>query len=369
MKFLSNTLYLFLLTLCSITANSQTDWQWGQEVRNDALDLATDPYGNTYVTWSLEDAFTIDGETFFSNGNNDAALTSFDCDGTHRWTKVIGGVNGDSPQSVGTDSLGGVYAAFLINSARMADYDVALDTDTTITVNRNGYLIIKYDVEGMLEWFRLPEDTVVFNFPDDLVLGVPYEIDVAPNGEIFIYSKLFPGLYGGGVFEATFEAGLSGSGNDVYSLNYDGDGNCMGGVHFDITYEGGLFNKSNFKRDHNSGRFYLAGNRNEDDEVVIGGDPITANNYLVQFDQDGNENWTISFEDSDSPQTGLVGKACAVDRNRKCLYNRSILMMGIAAWRTFTFHNTLIGSSWFSNSSQRLMTGGNVDLMHRMHLQ
>ena len=341
MKFLSKTLYLFLLTLCSVTAFSQTDWQWGQEVRSNAFHITTDAEGNTYVTWSLEDAYTLDDETFFSNGVHDAALTSFDCDGAHRWTKIIGGTSGDSSWGLATDSLNGVYLLCNVNSSRLVNYELNLDSDTSVISNRKGILLIKYNTDGELQWFKMPEDTVVVN-PSDLQLAVALDLFVSPQGDSYVYSKLPMGTYCDESFEATFPGSVN-DGEDIYMLKYNTEGTFIGADHLGLYYDGSLFAKSEIIRDYHTGRYYLAGNRNDDDVFIFGGEEVTANNYLVQFDQDGNVNWTISFDDSDSPQTGFRGKPVVDEMGNVYLTGYSYDGNSIG---DFTFQNS-IGSSGF----------------------
>src|SRR5690606_17416020 len=142
---LFNILLFLLSTTCLF---AQPEWQWGQEVRWNANHIAVDNFGNSYVTWSLQDPYEIDGALLISNGSTDAALTSFDCDGAHRWTKIIGGTGGDGPRGLGTDTLGGVYVAVSANSSRSVNYITHFDSDTTINTGQKGVMLIKYNTEG-----------------------------------------------------------------------------------------------------------------------------------------------------------------------------------------------------------------------------
>ncbi|NEN25845.1 T9SS type A sorting domain-containing protein [Cryomorpha ignava] len=300
--------YILLFIFSATSLIAQPDWQWGQEVRFNAQNIAVDTYGNSYVTWSLQDPYEIDGDLFISNGQSDAALTSFDCNGAHRWTKIIGGSSGDVPLGVDTDTLGGVYVTSNANGGRQANYSINIDSDTTIISDRKAMLLVKYDTEGDFKWLRMPEDTVILNFPDDLQLGVFIDVDVATNGDCFVYSRLFPGTYAGGAFEATYDATLDG-GEDIYALKYNSDGIFSGGIHFDVSYTGSLIQRSNLIRDHYTGKFYMSGYLSSDDDIVIfGGEEVTANNYVVQFDSLGFVNWRISTDDIVGYSSEFVGK-------------------------------------------------------------
>lgn len=345
-----------ILIYSPIILLAQPDWQWGQEVRATAYDIAVDNYGNSYVSWSLQNSYTLEGEVFVSNGPRDAALTSFDCDGNHRWTKIVGGSGGDNTGQVGTDTLGGVYFSCNVNGTRLANYSVSMGGDTTVISDQQGMLLIKYDTDGELQWFRMPEDSVVFNFPDDIQIGGPLDLHVAPNGDCHVYSKLFPGTYGDGAFEATFEASLQGPAEDLYNLTYDSEGNCTGGVHFDIWYDGGLLAKSEIMRDHYTGRFYLSGYLNTDNDVFIfGGEQVTAANYVVQFDSEGGVNWVVSMDDIGIYESQFIGKPSVDEFENVYVTGNSYSDNSFGG---FTFQNSL-GNSGFPIIA-KIDSNGNV---------
>ena len=279
-------------------------------MRWDAKDIAVDNFGNSYVTWSLQDPYEIDGALFISNGSTDAALTSFDCDGAHRWTKIIGGSGSDVVWGMGTDTLGGVYITINANSVRLPNYSTHFDTDTIINTGQKGLLLVKYNTDGDFQWLRMPEDSVIFNPPVDLLIGVGFNLDVAPHGDCYIYSRLYPGTYGDGAFEATFEVSSQPGREDVYALKYDSNGNCTGGLHFDLWYSSSnVLNYGSLTRDHHAGRFYMSGYLPSDNDIAIfGGEEVNANNYVVQFDSDGFVNWRISTEDIGIYSSEFVGK-------------------------------------------------------------
>lgn len=269
--------------------------------------IAVDNYGNSYTLWTLEGVYNIDGEDFISHGSYDFALTSFDCNGVHRWTKIIGGTSSDQAFDLGTDTLGGVYVISSVNGARLVNYSIHIDTDTTIVSQMKSMFLVKYDTEGEFQWFRMPEDTVVID-PSNLQLGGGFAMDVAPNGDCYVYSKLPIGTYSYGAFEATFP-GTVNDGENIYALKYDSNGNCNGGVHFDISYSGSLIFNSDIIRDHHTGWFYMSGRLTAGDDIFIfGGEQVTAENYVVQFDSSGFVNWTISANDIGIANTRFFGK-------------------------------------------------------------
>lgn len=305
--------FILLFLFASTSLVAQPEWQWGQEVFFNAKHIAVDKFGNSYVSWTLQDPYEIDGELFISNGPADAALTSFDCNGNHRWTKIIGGSGIDEIWGLGTDTLDGVYLAMHVNTTRLPNYNLNFDSDTTVNSQNKGYLLLKYDIEGEYQWHRLPEDSVVLN-PPNILIGIAFDMDVAPNGDCFVYSRLFPGTYGGGNFEAIYPSSQQSGREDIYALKYDGDGNFTGGLHFDMWYSGNsVLIRPGFARDHYTGKFYLSGYLSGSNaSIIFGGEEVTANNYVVQFDSNGFVNWRISADDTGIGHTYFVGKP-AVD--------------------------------------------------------
>ncbi len=327
--------YIFVFMLSAPSLLAQPDWQWGQEVRFNAQSIAVDNEGNSYVTWSLQDTYEIDDELFISNGQSDVALTSFDCDGAHRWTKTIGGQSVDVSTAIRTDTLGGVYLVGRINA--MGNFDVNVSNDTIISGYTNkAFFLTKYNTEGDFQWFRMPEDTVVIDI-NNLQFAVALDMDVAPNGDCYLYSKLPQSTYGNGAFEAPYE-GTANSGADIYALKYDSDGNCTGGVHLDIWHSGGLLQSSDFMRDPYTGKFYLSGyNSNDDDTLIFGGEQVTAENYVVQFDPSGFVNWSVSTTDVGIGPTGFVGKP-------------KVDPLGNVYLTGFSYNNNTLGDFTFLNT-------------------
>ncbi len=112
-----------------LSAQSTQDWQWikrggaNSSITNSAsiyqeevYDMATDSQQNVYVL-SPVGAFgiNIDGHPKDYYGdyttNVDHALTSFSCDGTYRWSKIIGGAGQENPLSLEIDSDDNVYVS------------------------------------------------------------------------------------------------------------------------------------------------------------------------------------------------------------------------------------------------------------------
>jgi hypothetical protein len=93
-------LFLYLVLLyTSATAYCQ-DLTWavsggsassGSGQDESCIDMATDPNGNVYIISQVKDMMlNANGVPLTAYGETDVMLSSFRCDGTHRWSKVFG---------------------------------------------------------------------------------------------------------------------------------------------------------------------------------------------------------------------------------------------------------------------------------------
>ncbi|WP_442787259.1 hypothetical protein [Flavobacterium suncheonense] len=100
-------LHTILLLLLAFSSHSQT-WQWGKRGgstdnlsvtssrKEEIIDMVTDSQKNIYILAPVgQTLLNIDGNPKTNYGDSssktDYALSSFSCDGTYRWSKIIGG--------------------------------------------------------------------------------------------------------------------------------------------------------------------------------------------------------------------------------------------------------------------------------------
>ena len=101
-------LHTILLLLLALSSHSQT-WQWGKRGGStdnlsntggnrieEVIDIVTDSQKNIYVLAPVgQTLLNIDGNPKTNYGDSssktDFTLSSFSCDGTYRWSKIIGG--------------------------------------------------------------------------------------------------------------------------------------------------------------------------------------------------------------------------------------------------------------------------------------
>jgi hypothetical protein len=135
-----------------------------------------------YVTGSFMGKVDFDpGITgdFFESVNNsyDIFLTKLKTDGSYLWTKVIGGENWDSTESITLDSFGDVYIAGGFNS--VVDFNPTDGIDEKISNGMTDIFISKFSFSGAYLWtktlgstnYDTIEDLIVDSNDDVLVIG------------------------------------------------------------------------------------------------------------------------------------------------------------------------------------------------------
>jgi hypothetical protein len=290
-------LTIIVLSVCN-SAFAQ-HWEWGKRAQNKVVQIAVDNNDNTYVLWAIADQANIDGHAIPCNGYSDIAVTSFKCDGSYRWTKVVGSSSPDAGFGLGTDTLGGLYILGYLGSSGVAD--VYVDADTVIAPTSRRMVLFKYDTSGNYQWLRMPEPTTT----SGVTANAGFNITVTPGGDVHIMSVLTPDSYAGGAFAATYPGD-----NNIYALKYDKNGNFIGGLHFDVTRpaNAGIAPYSfNLIYDPASTHYYWAGMRYDPNTISFGNTAITGGNFLTCFNSNGSVAW-VQKSNNDAIPTALVGK-------------------------------------------------------------
>ena len=315
---------LLLLWNNSMTAQ-QKDWQWikqgGASIEGDeteeTYDIATDNDRNVYAVSAMGIYnLQIDGNTKTFYGSpagtlGDYALASFACDGTYRWSKIIGGNHSETPPVIETDDNGFLYMAGKFNScdkdepyhypARIEN-DVILDqTSTSCSL----MFLTKYDKDGTMLWFKQPmaptTSSIAASHSDSGGLVA------TANGDLHWLVRIPQGTYANGAY-------TNNQPDDTWHiLKYDSNGNFLGGAYLDIRLPGIPRKYLKMYRNPYNGNYYFTGRRSangsQPSTATIGGQQITGSFYLASFDAQGNFKWlrqnTTSFQGLGSTIYGL----------------------------------------------------------------
>ncbi|MEM6262040.1 MAG: PKD domain-containing protein [Bacteroidota bacterium] len=283
-------------------------WQWGIHggsistlsfnPREEVVDMSTDPHGNVYFTSDLQSfprfigGVRADSFTSINSYGSGSVLVSYDCQGNFRWSKSVAVAAGSIARgrAVATDDQGGVYWAVAL-AMITPDNQASIDVDTTVFEAHKRHALIKYDTSGTYQWIRLPETDTISSPPSGRIrISTLTNLSVSPDGEVYWYCQLTPGLL-------SDNSGIAISSAGTYVLRYDPLGNLLRATELAIDNFGanGLWETEiprYFARDHVSGRFYVCDQYlRSQPSPSLGSQQIVGSNYVGAFDSTGQFLW------------------------------------------------------------------------------
>lgn len=234
MKYL---LTLFVFTFVTVSAYAQT-WQWAKRMGGDSVqagllpsnlvyDLAVDAHLNTYALSAVASKLLdVDGHPLTGYGKDDILLSSFDCAGKYRWSKVIGSSSdSDVLVALKLDNSGGVYVSGSMNLTASSGVTGAhIDADTFIGNTNKMMFLAKFDTSGNYQWFRMPQPDTISHYN---ALNKSLLVDMDFDGQnMCMMAWVTKGLYGG-----TIDVPTTGA----YILKYDQTGVLRAAIPLPIT--------------------------------------------------------------------------------------------------------------------------------------
>jgi hypothetical protein len=317
-------LFLFItLTILHLEAQS---WQWGNAGGasdnvnppgpEKVTSMCTSADGSTYMTAqigriNLKVAGNLK-ETYSTVGLNDWVIAGFACNGDYKWSKVIGGYSGTQLAYVSVDGDGNVYAAITIrrnpsnvSPAPHFDSDLVLGASANnVNTYKETIYLIKYDSNGNYLWSRTPQAANIDRATavQSGVLGA----QVDAQGNSYLLCLLAPSTYSNGQYVVSTKG--------FHIVKYDKDGNFISAFPLDMNADTGPFNLKMI-RDHNNGRFYLAGEytAGAPNGLRFGGQLVVNGKYLAAFDSTGNLLWERENAITTNWGDGGISYGVAVD--------------------------------------------------------
>ncbi len=295
--------YLLIIVFVVSTCNGQS-FIWGKrggsaetlgigvfERPEEVYSIATDSEKNTYMLSAVGKAsLNFDGVsdmTYADPNNADIALVSFACDGTFRWSRIIGGGGYEQFTRVVVDAQNNVYLGGAFGSTSQNPYPQRIDdfiTFPTSPADNKILTVMKFDSSGALQWYKRPQ-------PDNLSETEGYAsrsrgFDIGLDGTLYWLLSLPSGTYADGAYA------INESGRTYHVFKYDVSGNFVGGVKLDLLTNGASAEK--FDRNPYSGDyFYSAETPNGSGTVwaTIGGQSVTNSGVIASFNSTGNFLW------------------------------------------------------------------------------
>lgn len=326
--------------------SQEFDWQWAKSGGGSRIaynefvpdfspfsehikDIAIDEDNNYYfLTQVAANNTNYDGVPFdvynyseSANGYADILLLSTTCDGTYRWSRVIGGGNFDQGYNIALDDNGGVYiSAYVFNDANQGsitfepphfsedDHLPALPTNMNVLDNHPGFkrlAIAKYTQEtGSLVWRKMLQgDVNIFTS-----IGTISPIHVEGDGTLHALVGLLKGTHmdGNAIVpdEYDFVPGVGANYHKYFIVKMDANGNYEDVMPLDFE---GVVNSTNmkFRYDPVAHQYYIGGHRTTEaytpggnswmDNFSFGGTTFNEAMVLLALSEDGQEVWRREF--------------------------------------------------------------------------
>ena len=179
---------------------------------DNAFAISIDNSGNSYITGEFDGTATFDTITLTAPGfpNKDMFVAKYDPSGNVDWANNAGGISGDRGSGIGVDNAGKTYVTGIFTNTAFFD---------TITLNSPGssdMYIVKYDVQGNVQWAKQAGAAGVWDY------GLALDVDAWGNAYI---TGSFQGTASFDLTTLT-SAGL----NDIFVAKYDSSGSLSWAV-------------------------------------------------------------------------------------------------------------------------------------------
>lgn len=313
--------YLLPILLLLSSNSYASSWQWGQRIgslwtlpnssEESIEDMVTDTKGNIYTLSHVYSAngLSVNSTTltapFVSNARN-VLITSFNCEGKLRWTKIIGTPSGSFGKSIRADSLGGIYIFAKIYMNEFAHSKIGLDT--TLVGSANMLQIIKLDTSGNYKWARTPlSDTC--SYLNGMYNFIPIDMHVSNDGTVSVLAELPPGNHN--------EISLTLTQPETYLLRYNSAGIFQSKAKIPFSVKGTkstMLLASQMSVAPNGNIIVIGYNFYPDsDTLFIDNQLSTVKSFVISYSSSGQFQWLQHFKNKTPLAYGMFLKRVAID--------------------------------------------------------
>ncbi|GLB50811.1 T9SS type A sorting domain-containing protein [Neptunitalea lumnitzerae] len=343
-------LITILLLVISLPLTAQ-DWQWIQrgggytslgaaDDREGIVDIVVDSDNNSYTIspiGGLQPDVAGNPLTFYGYSNNipDYVLTSFSCDGTYRWSKVIGGGGNETIDGVEIDTNDNVYVAGHFSTCNPTNaYAPHIDEDFIMDQSagcRNTF-IVKYDKDGNFQWIEQPS-------PIDAAGNAMGSLDFVISEDGTIYWLV--GIDNAGIYAGNLN--YPGGDNGIFIFKYDTNGNFIEAIPLNITIPNGtLLSNMQLYINPNNNYIYLTSYKatNTADSYSIQGHTLTGSSYIACLDATGTLQWML--QDAQPDLFYLAIKKLAFDSQNDMYIACSLAGFGLNTFLGLTINENQV---------------------------
>jgi hypothetical protein len=304
-----------------------------------AYSIATDSQKNVYVLSKVGmSSLNIDGnpKTNYDDPGStptDIVLASFACDGTYRWSKIIGGADTENISAVQVDSQDNVYVAGRIascdNGSVSQPYPGRIENDYTFSNASNACSLIflaKFDANGVFQYVKRPQLPTTTSNALTYTASFNFQIQ---DDILYWFVWLPPGIYADGAFTNTTTETHA-----PYVLKYNLDGTFIEATQLGTVQ--GIFSMIvKYYRNPHNGFYYMTYVRTQTSATfTINGQPVVNAAALVCYDTNGNYLWK---RENTQPMAGsLVFYSLDFDSQNNIYIGGKIASSSIDSFMGFT---------------------------------
>ncbi len=347
-KTITSYLLPFILYLLPFLGYAQS-FQWikdggssenlGSNDYEQAYSIATDSQKNVYVLSKVGmSSLNIDGnpKTNYDDPSStptDVVLASFACDGTYRWSKIIGGADTENISAVQVDSQDNVYVAGRIascdNGSVSQPYPGRIENDYTFSNASNACSLIflaKFDTNGVFQYIKRPQLPTTLSNANTYTASFNFQIQ---NDILYWFVWLPPGTYADSAFTNTTTETHA-----PYVLKYNLDGTFIAATQLGTVQ--GIFSMIvKYYRNPHNGFYYMTYVKTQTSATfTINGQPVVNAAALVCYDANGNYLWK---RENTQPMAGsLVFYSLDFDSQNNIYIGGKIASSSIDSFMGFT---------------------------------
>ncbi|MCW3120971.1 MAG: hypothetical protein JWQ38_463 [Flavipsychrobacter sp.] len=346
------TLLLLVIIFNALSVHAQQQFKWvkggGTNVILSAPDddegayfMCTDKNKNVYVM-NVVGHSAITADTFHTTtssviSDQNVLITSYNCNGQMRWSRLIAVTDGINPYGITADNAGHIYVAGrFVHLHTAGGYTMYIGSDTALAAGSYAAVgVIQLDTNGKYKWMNI----IGANTPLSLT-GVggncPITVDGANNAHYFCYMKT-------GVQITTSLTAKYG----VYDLTYSPGGTLLSAVRLDLDSQWWL---TSVVIDPGTNKLYACGKLNP--AYYSGIPPDTT--FAAAFDASRNKIWKYY---SGSNNNGVLS-AVVMDQSKHLNFIGAVVPYTLPL--TFSFNGDSVIAPGFYGAAIVMQTDTNA---------